>query len=216
MTKNYLKFKIFDEFPEIDCRFYGKNEVDKEIKDKIVAMEQVHADNIFYLEDNYSGGVVKNTDGLITKKPNIYLSVRVADCVPIFIYAPDIKTIAVVHSGWKGTLLNVAGCAIDLFKKKGANIKTVRCTLGPSICEKCYKVDGRRLKQFKNRFKNLIYKNNNLDLKYIVRHEMLESGVVNDNIEESGYCTKCDFDKFYSYTNSDGNLRNVGVIGLRI
>ena len=61
---------------------------------------QTHSNNVV---DISSGGEYPDADGLITCNQSVFLSIQVADCVPIFIY--DFKTgcKGLVHSGWKGT-----------------------------------------------------------------------------------------------------------------
>ncbi len=46
-------------------------------------------------------------DALITNKPGITLMIRVADCVPIVLFDPVRRVVAVVHAGWKGTLADI-------------------------------------------------------------------------------------------------------------
>ena len=48
------------------------------------------------------------TDGLITNKSNFVLSTTNADCILLLFFDPITKTIANVHSGWKGTLQRIS------------------------------------------------------------------------------------------------------------
>jgi polyphenol oxidase len=214
MNKNYLQFKIFEKSTEIDCRFYGKTEIDSEIEDKAIFMEQLHGSNVLYLGENFQGKVVKEADGLITQKKEIYIAVKVADCVPIFFFAPCIKYIGICHSGWKGTLLGIPGKVVKTLHEKGADLSKIKCVIGPSICEKCYKVNESRVAEFKKAFSEFKFAKDTLNLKDIVRRELENSGVDPKNIEVSNFCTKCDHDKFYSFRGGDGQLRNIGIIGL--
>ena len=43
-------------------------------------------------------------DGLITNEKNLFLCTVEADCVPVYFYDPVKEVIAMVHSGWKGTV----------------------------------------------------------------------------------------------------------------
>jgi polyphenol oxidase len=215
MTEHILTFKIFNKFPEIDCRFYGKVEMDPEIENKIISMEQLHGCNVIYFGEDFQGKVVKESDALITNRKEIYIAVKVADCVPIFFYAPDIKTIGIAHSGWKGTLLNVAGKVVKNLQEKGADTKQIKCAVGPAICGKCYKVDKTRITEFKKVFPEFKFTKDTLDLKYIVRRELERSGLDPKNIEVSEFCTKHNNDKYYSFRNGDGERRNIGIIGIK-
>lgn len=212
-TNHYLKFKIFDEFSQIDCRFYGKNQdTIKNVEDKIIWMEQIHGNKVCFIDKSYNKRVIKRTDGVVTTGNKIFLGVCVADCVPAFLFDPTAKIISVFHSGWKGTLKNIAKVAVKEMQKLGANPKKIKCALGPAICEKCYTVNSNRVKLFKKKFAKLSFKNNRLDLKKIVRHELIMSGVSLRNIETSALCTNCDNNKYYSFRNGDKIARNIGII----
>ena len=80
--------------------------------------EQIHASNIIYIDQpgNYIG-----TDGLITDNPDITLFLKVADCVPVYLYEPKSKLIGLVHSGWRGTAEGIIPNTINLMLEMGAN-----------------------------------------------------------------------------------------------
>jgi hypothetical protein len=40
-------------------------------------------------------------DGLLTNKKNLFLSITVADCLPIFLYDPEKEVIGLIHCGWR-------------------------------------------------------------------------------------------------------------------
>jgi polyphenol oxidase len=40
---------------------------------------------------------------MMCTQPRVALTVRVADCVPVLLYAPAVQAIAAVHAGWRGT-----------------------------------------------------------------------------------------------------------------
>jgi polyphenol oxidase len=215
MTRNILKFKVFSEFPEVDCQFYGKGEeMDEVQKNKIVKLEQVHGNRIIQINEDSDLQKIEKADGLITNLKNIYISVHVADCVPVLFFAPDIKMIGVCHSGWKGTLLNIAGIVVNKLKEKRADVKKIKCAIGPAICGNCYKVNVERVEKFRKMFPDLDFQTDSLDLKYIVRRELEMGGVDPKNIDTSNFCTKCDHNRFYSHRQGDRNTPNVGIIGL--
>jgi len=58
------------------------------------------------------------------------------------------KCIAVIHSGYKGTLLKIADKFCDLFPPDSFD----SVYLGPSIRSCCYQVDSQRIIDFKNVF----------------------------------------------------------------
>nr|WP_129408683.1 laccase domain-containing protein [Marinitoga lauensis] len=78
--KNYLKL----------CNVFNIN------PQNLVLSDQVHEDNILIIDETYKSNnflfdrKVKNADGLITNKKNIFLVTLYADCTPIYFFDPKI------------------------------------------------------------------------------------------------------------------------------
>jgi len=47
-------------------------------------------------------------DALVTAVPDLPLTGYAADCLLLFFAAPDVPAVALAHSGWRGTLQNMA------------------------------------------------------------------------------------------------------------
>ena len=101
--------------------------------------DQIHASNIKYIDQpgNFIG-----TDGLITDNPDITLFLKVADCVPVYLYEPNSQLIGLVHSGWRGTASGIIPNVIHLMLQMGSNKERINVFLGPAIGFCCYEVDG--------------------------------------------------------------------------
>src|SRR5204863_2940979 len=79
------------------------------------------------------------------------VGVRVADCVPILVYADGAA--AAVHSGWRGTRLGIAGRAIrGLQHAVGANPGQMLAAIGPCIGRCCYEVSSGLAAEFRALF----------------------------------------------------------------
>ncbi len=68
--------------------------------DELAIPIQCHSTNIVHAK---TPGGFENSDGLMTKEFGVFLTVSVADCVPILIYDPVHKAVAILHAGWRGT-----------------------------------------------------------------------------------------------------------------
>lgn len=92
-------------------------------------------------------------DALITKHPGILLSVRVADCMPIFIVDYENQAIAVVHAGWRGALDRIiektAGEMRRIFRSQPEKLIAA---IGPSIRACCYEVGEELVEAFCGQF----------------------------------------------------------------
>lgn len=232
--QNAIRFEIFEQFPELVCGVIGKplgvktgfdknyqikyEENLKKIIDhfeikNIRIMYQMHGILIHECDFSDKNEIIAKTDGLITKKHDLFLVVKTADCVPIFFYEPTIKTIGVVHAGWKGTLKQIAGEMITNIVRHGGRAENIFAAVGPYIHDCCYNVASDRFLRFKKSFSDFIFnKSNFLDLGKICVHQMLKLGVPEKQIELSDICTKCNHGKFYSFRAGDRNVNNVGMI----
>ena len=84
---------------------------DKEVH--FIVANQTHSDHIKIIENSKTQGwealadAIEDCDALITNKRGVVLTILTADCVPILLYDPKKKIVAVVHAGWKGTKLKI-------------------------------------------------------------------------------------------------------------
>lgn len=91
--------------PDFRVRFAGATK--KEPK-QVVWMDQVHGSNVKYLEEiTEQELILPQTDGVITRQPEVMLITKTADCVPILLWSESDKTVAAVHCGWKGFFADI-------------------------------------------------------------------------------------------------------------
>lgn len=90
-------------------------------------------------------GVVPGADGLVTETPGLALVALAADCVPMAVIGDDDRTVAAVHCGWRGLVLDVVGALLDLLDQRGCGVQ--QAVLGPAVCGGCYPVPAERAAQ---------------------------------------------------------------------
>ena len=132
---------------------YSRKEIARKLENdtrNLAVPEQVHSTVVKFAR---YPGMYPATDGLVTTNPKILLTLKVADCVPVYLYEPRINMIGLVHSGWRGTVGKIVPNAIQLMKKNGAEIVEIRCFSGPAIGICCYEVDGEVAHKFDNEAK---------------------------------------------------------------
>ena len=198
--------------------------------DKIVFLDQVHSNNVFILNDSQGFSAfnkcnenlfeVPSTDGIIVNQmENVLVVICTADCLPILLLDPIRKIIGGVHSGWKGTRFRIIQMAIKKMISFGAKPEDILIWIGPSIGVCCYEVGDELIKDFKYEFKDWrdINKGRNLDLKRLNFLQALESGIKEENIEVSDFCTLCNKEIFHSYrSNGEKAGRILSFIALLI
>ena len=164
---------------------------------KILAVpEQIHTSNIKYIEQpgDYIG-----TDGLITDNPDITLFLKVADCVPVYLYEPKSKLIGLVHSGWRGTAAGIIPNTINLMLEMGANKEEFCIFLGPAIGFCCYEVDGEVANNFNIHSKRKMNSGKwKVGLHENICLQLTNMGISSTYIKKSDVCTFESLD-YHSY-----------------
>lgn len=163
-------------------------------------------------------GSFPETDALITDRRGIYLVVSVADCPPVFLYSPEGHVIAVVHSGWRGTLDRIAArTVVEIEDGCSCNPEGIIAVIGPSIGPCCYEVGEDVASMFDGRFLTGSAKGGHrLNLWEAVKQQLIESGLNPKNIFNPEVCTCCNQNIFYSHRGSGGKTgRMLGIIGLK-
>lgn len=155
-----LKPAIFDGFPEVKTFFVVKKFEEEVMPDKqVVMLEQIHGNQI--VEITKYQPFIKSADGAYTRKPNIYIAIRSADCLPVLFYNKETGIVGGIHAGWRGTAKGIIKKAVN------GNPTDFYFYLGPAAAGCCYDKD--------------FVKDNLAQLR--------EMGVPANQIENSGICT---------------------------
>ena len=175
--------------------------------------EQVHGSVVEFvnLPQKYSGA-----DSLITTNSDTLLTLKVADCVPVFILDPISKMIALIHSGWRGTVNGIMVNSIKLMKKNCSNVQNLEVYLGPAIGKCCYEVNSEVADKFEKHTKVKLELNKwKVDLHGQIRTQLVEMGLLANKITNSTICTY-ESTECHSYRRDGQNAgRMYAVFGLK-
>lgn len=195
--------------------FFRKNKIDHE---KIIILEQIHSVNIYFFKNNDKREIiiVNDTDGIITRRNRMVITVRTADCLPIVFADKKEKIIGISHQGWRGSLKRMVTKMVDEMINNGADKKNIVVAIGPGINQCCYNVDLDRYYQFLETFdgyskKVFVDKKgekylNLLLLNYLM---LIDYGIKKENIDFFPFCTACDRKRFFSFRRD----RKMGLAG---
>lgn len=158
--------------------------------------EQVHGAEVAVIDDqkDSSPHLIKNVDGLISSGgEKILLGIHVADCGAIWLCDKVTGALALLHSGKKGTEGNISQVALDRMEKRfGTKPLNVIAVLSPCIRPPHYEVD----------------------IASHILNQLLDAGLLPENIYDSGICTASDTDSYYSYRIEKGNTgRMLALLG---
>ena len=116
--------------------------------EKMVRSNQTHTANVLEVDERYLGmGITRqrtyeDIDGLVTDRPGITLITTHGDCNPLYFYDPVRCVIGLAHSGWRGTLGEIAG---EMIRKMHTHYDCVPSDIlagiGPGLCQDCFEVD---------------------------------------------------------------------------
>lgn len=181
---------------------------------RLVYPQQIHSSNVSIVDQP---GVINNCDAVISKSPNLFLTIQTADCFPVFIFDPKTMAIGLVHSGWKGTSENIVGKTIKKmsieFGSKGENILA---GIGPGVQQRNYQVDLTVASKFEKKYLMPDGPGHcKLNIQKVIIDQLLEECLILDHIECNNNCSYEAGDLFYSYRR-DGKFsgRMMGILGL--
>ncbi len=105
----------------------------------LVTAKQIHSAVIHHItsvpEEPLTG------DGLITNLPEVVISVRTADCLPVLLADRRNKAAGAFHAGWRGTLARIVEKGVgEMHAKFGSKPKDIMAAIGPGIQRCCYEV----------------------------------------------------------------------------
>jgi copper oxidase (laccase) domain-containing protein len=161
----------------------------------LLTAEQIHGDKIAIVDlAPTSDKEFAGYDGFITNQREVALGIHVADCCAVYIVDPITPAIGLVHSGKKGTALDIASRAIQQMKETfGSNPANMIVLLSPCIRPPHYEID----------------------FAADIVEQCRAQGV--KQIHDSGVCTACHTDLYYSYRVEKGKTgRMLALLGLSL
>lgn len=185
--------------------------------EQMVTSAQTHTTNIRTVTaEDLGKGVVRerdyrDIDGLVTDERNIAIITGHADCNAIFFFDPLKQVIGLAHSGWRGTLAGIGAAMVSKMKTEyGCQPSDIIAGIGPSLCQDCFEVDedvalvffdvDEAYRQFADRRGCKFH----IDLKGIIRHDLLAAGLTEGKLSDMKLCTKCNKEMFFSHRGHQG------------
>ena len=185
--------------------------------DRIVTTAQTHTTNLRVVTEQDCGkGAVRqrdytDVDGLLTACPGVLLVTGHADCNAVFFFDPVRKVIGLAHSGWRGTLAGISRIMVETMGSRfGCRPGDLITGLGPALCRDCFEVDEDVAQAFFARdpaFTSFARREGSkyyLDLKRIIRRDLLQAGVLPEHFSDMKLCTRCEKDMFFSHRGHHG------------
>jgi polyphenol oxidase len=195
------------------ARFFGELGLDISTA-KFCHANQVHSANATVVND---AGLYPKTDALVTDKRGLNLVISVADCLPVMIYDKTKGVIANVHSGWRGTKQGIVTNTLRVMVEEfGCRGEDMIAFVGPGIsCDK-FEVGSEVAEMFEEKYVRMKAGKYFVDISMVVLDQLRNAGVLEANIERSGFCTYSSVGYLHSYRrDGDRSGRMFAVIGMK-
>lgn len=190
----------------------------KEALTKLVRMHQVHSANVAWVTESRDA-TVDNTDGMLTARPEVFLSVVTADCVPVLFYDKEKRVVGAVHAGWRGVYKEIVPEAVRQMMDGGRDPKNILVGIGPCIRSCCYDIAEEHAAMFRSKFpewQDALVKRDGkifLDLPKLVQYQLRSVRILDTNMEDAGICTYQSEDLYSCRREGEGFGEFVGIIG---
>jgi len=105
---------------------------------RVVEMTQVHGREVVDADALAESGARPEGDALVSTRPDVVLTVRVADCVPVLLADETGRVVAAAHAGRAGVAAGVVPATVEAMRERGAG--ALSAWIGPHVCGSCYEV----------------------------------------------------------------------------
>ncbi len=167
---------------------------------RLIQAEQVHGASLALIEHAaLSSAVIPGCDALLTRLSGVALIARSADCLPLFVSDPRRGAIGIIHAGWRGLASELPMRVVAAFRHLTASAPAeLDVAIGPGIRACCYEVSpdfgGAWCHPFLAARDGRWY----CDLPAAARAQLLACGVRPARLVDSGLCTACALQTWYS------------------
>ncbi len=188
-------------------------------RERVVSPYQVHSRRVACVGPTEGGTVIPDTDALITDAPGLALLLRFADCAPVLLYDPVRGAVGLAHAGWRGAAGGVVAATLTAMREAfGSRPEDLWAGIGPAIGPDHYAVGAEVVAAISATLPMDVsvaalragqwY----LDLPGAVAAQLTALGV--GHVTQSGFCTACHTEEWYSHRKEQGRTGRFGVVVL--
>ncbi|CRX38834.1 peptidoglycan editing factor PgeF [Estrella lausannensis] len=153
-------------------------------------------------------------DGLATKREELALVITHADCQAALFYDPVNRALANIHSGWRGSVLNIYSSTIRFMQERfGSRPENLFVGISPSLGPEDAEFIHFK-KELPRHFWPFQPKENYFDFWEISKAQLQEAGVPQSQIQIAGISTVREPEDFFSYRRDKGSGRNATIAAL--
>lgn len=192
-------------------------------EDRFFTLNQVHSDRVVVVrnEDDLHQKKGTDADAVVTNLSNVVLTCFFADCQGIYLFDPVHRVIALAHAGWRGTVARIAAKCLQLMSLVyGSRPENCLAALTPAAGICCYQVGEDLCSMVRGAFPGkgeslLVVKEDGrryFSLSRANKLVLIGAGIRENNIFDSGLCTICRQDLFFSHRGSGGRTGRMAAL----
>ncbi len=207
INKNDTRENVIENFNRV-CK-----KIDTRIDDLCV-LKQIHTDNIYVMSGGEKSQIYDTesrirADAIVSNINQSSFGVFYADCVGVILADKEARVAAAVHSGWRSAAMHITKKAVRVMKEQfGA--KDICAAIGPSIRSCCFEADIDCAKEFDEKYFTRRGNKFYIDLQRVIKDDLKDEGIFEDKISDSGICTCCNNDEFFSNRAQKGKIGLMG------
>lgn len=182
--------------------------------DRLAIAGQVHGEKIAQVSEP---GLFPGFDALVTRTPDLVLCITAADCAVLLLADPEARVVAACHSGWRGTVAEIARRTVEAMLDQGSQTRQIRAYISPSISTDHFEVGPEVAAEFPDQYviERSDWTRPHVDLKHAIMDQLIQTGIDASSIEMSARCTFSETHDFFSYRAENGATgRMMGFISL--
>jgi YfiH family protein len=147
----------------------------------------------------------RKADAIVSATAGVACGVKVADCLSILLADRKSGAVAAIHSGWQGTCANVVSASVGALRDAIGDAGDLVAAIGPHIEICCFEVGedvAERLAACAPFVETVDRRRGpkpHVDLRAIVRAQLVALGIDEDAVDDVRGCTKCDAARFFSH-----------------
>ena len=184
----------------------------------LIAPNQVHGTNVVSVAnaeeiERAQKRVEEGADAVAVFEKGVAAMLFSADCLLLSVVAPS-GDFVVAHAGWRGAVAHVAARAAEvLARESGLDPSGFNVYIGPHIRSECFEVGLEVAHAFEAEFgSGVLADERHVSLADAVSADLVESGIDRARIADSGICTVCNPERYFSYRASGGTCgRNAAI-----
>lgn len=190
--------------------------------DHLIMPHQVHLTKVVKIDETFLSmspeerqTALEGVDALMTNLRGVCIGVSTADCIPVLLYDEVHQAVCAIHAGWRGTVKRIVMKAVEamteaystqpqqLFAQIGPGIHLDSFEVGDEVYE-AFEAVGFDMSAISVRKEKW-----HIDLPMCNRQQLIESGLLPQNINVSPVCT-------FQQANDYFSARRLGIDSGRI